>query len=196
MRRPPNAVPMLVVVAVLSAGGAIAAAISYRHNDPRAERYAADSTCQAPPQARPSAALVGLCTTEFATIVSRWIHTYKSSHYYRLGLQSADGVVDSVELEGPYSKTLWNGASLGSSVVVRRFAEDAPPARHVTLVASGGLAARTLWNPEWEKGDRVFGVWFLSTVFAACVAALVWIRAHRPATTPDWAESSKPTSMH
>ena len=174
-----GAVPMLAVVAVLATAGAIAAGIGYRHNSHRAARYAADSGCTAPAEVTPPTSSNGLCATESATVEARWIHTYRSSHYYRLAVRSADGVVDSIELHGSNDKAIWMATPIGSAVMVRRFSEEASPKQHVTLVATKGLVAQTLWDPEWENRDREFGIWFLSIVAVVCSAGLYRIRARR-----------------
>ena len=178
-RRPRGAIPIVAVIAVLSTAGAIGAEIAHRNNAARASRYAQDPSCRA------SLVTTGntissraSCTGEDATVTAQYIHSYRSSHYYRLGLRTADGMIDSVEMTGPAAVALWRALPVGSVATVQRFAHDAASTRHVTLVRVGALEGRTEWNPAWQEGNTLLGVWFLGLIaMASCIT--LWIHARR-----------------
>lgn len=179
-RRNAGAIPILAVCAVLATVGAVAAGIAHRNNTERAAQYAADPSCRASLGMKPSSAAVdGRCTIEFATVTVRYVHTYRRSRSYRLGLETSDGAVDSIELKGPDDKVIWDASPVRSAIVVQRFTDRGPGKRHVTLVTSNGLQARTAWNPAWQTMNTEIGMWFLGMAALVCTLALLWLRARR-----------------
>ena len=161
---------LLAICAVLATIGAAAAEVARRHNVARAAAYAGDASCGALAVAAPG----GLCTTELAVVTGHYVHTYRSSHYYRLVLRTADGAADSIELKGTPHKSLWDASPIGSRLSVQRFAGDGPAKRHVTLVRAIGLEARTEWNPAWQQGNTEVGVWFLGGLAVVFGIVLLW----------------------
>ena len=176
-RRSVGAGPILRVIAVLSTTAAIAAWISGNRNAARAARYSEDPGCQSSLAEMRAAASTSACSVEPATVIDRYIHTYKGSHYYRYVMRTADGVADTVELQGTATKTLWDALPIGAIVPVQRYTDTAPGKRHVTALAAQGRAAQTWWNPAWLQRDRTLGTWFFGITAALSVLALSWKRA-------------------
>lgn len=178
-RKPRGAMPIVALIAVLSTVGTIGAEVAHRNNAARASRYAQDPSCRES-LATPGSTISSRasCTGEDATVTAQYIHTYRSSHYYRLGLRTADGMIDSVEMTGPATVALWRALPVGSVARVQRFSHDAASPRHVTLVRVGTLEGRTEWNPLWQEGNTLLGVWFLGLVaMASCIA--LWLHSRR-----------------
>ena len=174
-RRPPNLVPLLLVVAVLSFVGAVTADIVHRGNAARLARYETDPSC-----ARESVLLDATarvwpanqpCHAESAVVTARWTRYERTLVTYRLALRTADGRTDSLELEAANDRAAWDAAIPGTTVRVQRFAElSATAPRHVTLIHVGSLTVRSSWNPGWRGDDAMAGVVFLSMVCFASLA--------------------------
>jgi hypothetical protein len=173
---------MLMVIAVLATIGTVAIGISYRNNEQRAARYAADPSCQSSLVVRSPAAPVGLCTTELATITALWLHRNRGTRYYRLAMLTTSRVIDSLDLKGENDKAVWNAARVGSSITVQRFAYPATERRRVTLVAVNGLNAQTAWNPAWQEKNAKVGMWFCGIAALLSMAGLLLVRARRATT--------------
>lgn len=198
-RRPDNLAPILVILAVLCAAGAVASAVAHRHNQARLARYRDDPACAAPPAgarggslhaaplvAPATPAQGAACTVERARVAGRWIHYLRSTPTYRLAIRTAEGIVDTVELEDTGDRDVWDAAPEGSALVVQRFAESGsarPP--HVTVVSVGDRATRTAWNPAWREDDAEVGIVFLSIGCVGALVALRYVRRRRRSVTPD-----------
>ena len=169
-------IPVVAVIAMLSTIGAIGASVAYSNNSARAARFDADPGCQAPlnravPTTPPSA-----CSNDDALVVAQYVHTLKSSRYYRLALRTSDGVVDSIEIQRRPAKALWASAPVGTTARVQRFTEPGSAKRHVTGVRVNDLSTLTEWNPTWQRGNTEMGIAFLSIIAGASVIALIVMR--------------------
>ena len=179
-KRRSNLIPIVAVIAVLSTIGAIAASIANSNNSARAARYDADPGCQVPLTRAVAASPPSACSNGDALVVAQYVHTLKSSRYYRLALRTSDGVVDSIEIQSRPAKALWALAPVGATARVQRFTETGSVRRHVTGVSVDNLSTRTEWNPAWQRGNTETGMVFLWIIAAASVIALVVMRRRAP----------------
>jgi hypothetical protein len=181
--RPGDAAFLLALLAIVSIGATVAAAIMHHNNLGRAGRFEGDDSCRVPIARADTTVNAGACSVEVAHVAAHWVRRSRGSYYYRLALRTGDGKLDSIELKGDHRRAAWEASPIGTAVLVRRYAElPSDTRRNVVSIQADGVEVRTAWNPSWRNDDAAFGAMafgFISAVWLVALTVSLWRRRHR-----------------